>query len=352
MVVQAGRLGLTALGAATGYVACAVVGTVLSIPPDGFAVIWPATAFLIGLLLILPRQEWPSVAAVVPAHFVLAALLQPDAPPVVVLTQLGGNLALAFATVLAVRRTIATELRFDTFQEVLKFLLLAGLAVPAVINAAILAIHLATGWTDALWPAWRQWMVAGFVPTITIPPMMVLAVRGGFTGSPVAPGWIRTELTLITLALFGIGVFAFQGLIDIEYGAAPFLAPLPLLLWAAVRTGVGGTCLAALAFTAGLLVPALRHTGPFSPGAPATDVLALQVFLLTRAAMAVLLAALMDERRRNADLLRRFEAAIQIAASSTDTGLWQWGRDRAPALADRELPRDVRALGRCHEHPV
>jgi signal transduction histidine kinase len=119
-------------------------------------------------------------------------------------------------------------------------------------------------------------------------------------------------------------VFAFEGIIDIEYGAAPFLAPLPLLIWAAVRTGVGGTSLALLAFAAGVLVPAMRHTGPFAPGSPIETVMALQFFLLTRATMVLLLAALMDERRRTADLLRQFEAGMQVAASSTDTGLWRW----------------------------
>ncbi|HEU4651752.1 MAG TPA: hypothetical protein VFS49_10095, partial [Croceibacterium sp.] len=99
------RGGLTALGIAAGYVACAVVGTVISVPPDGFALIWPATAFLIAALMILPPRAWWSAAAVVPTHFVLAALAQPDAPVAVVATQIGGNLALAFATVVAIRTT-------------------------------------------------------------------------------------------------------------------------------------------------------------------------------------------------------------------------------------------------------
>jgi PAS domain S-box-containing protein len=335
------RNGLTALGAAAGYVACAAVGTVLSVPPDGFAIVWPATAFLIGLMLLLPPREWWwLVAAVVPTHFLIAAVLQPDAPLAVVATQVGGNFALAVATVVALRKTIGKDPRFDTFVSVLKFMLVAGFAVPAVVNAAVLAVHFATGWTDDLWLSWRQWMVAGFVPTMTIVPLFVLAAKGGLAGRPNAPLHLRIELTLLAIALFALGVFAFDGIIDVEYGSAPFLAPLPLLLWAAVRTGVGGTALALLAFTAGLLVPALRHLGPFAPGTPLEDVVALQIFLVTRAAIVLLLAALMDERRHTADLLRRFEAAIQVAASSTDTGLWQWD-----ALAPRLwLTKNCRAM--------
>src|SRR6478752_3745292 len=75
------RNGLTVLGAGVGYLACAVVGTVLSVPPNGFAIVWPATAFLIGLMLVLPpRQWWWLAAGVVPTHLLMAAVMQPHAP--------------------------------------------------------------------------------------------------------------------------------------------------------------------------------------------------------------------------------------------------------------------------------
>ncbi len=318
------RIGMTALGAAAGYVACTVVGTVLSVPPDGFAIIWPATAFLIGVLMVLQPRDWWCIAAIVPAHYLLAAVLQPDAPLVVVTTQVVGNLALAFATTLTVRRVIGPDMRFDTFASVLQFVLIAGIVVPGVVNTAIIAVHLATGWTDDLWRSWQQWMLAGFAPTIIIPPALVLGFNGGLTGRSAAPVKLRLELTAIALILLAIGMIAFEGIVDLEYGTAPFLAPLPVLIWAAVRTGVGGTCVALLAFIAGIVVPALGRAGPFTPGGPLEDVVALQVFLVSRSVTVLLLAALMDERRRSAELLRQFAAGMQVAAGATDTGLWRW----------------------------
>jgi signal transduction histidine kinase len=318
------RDGLTALGIAAGYAACAVIGTVLSVPPDGFAMIWPATAFLIAVLMVLPPRKWWGVAAVVPAHFLLAAMLRPDAPFVVVATQLSGNLALAFATALALRRTIGADPRFDTFMSVLKFVAIAGIAVPAAFNTLTLSVHFATGWTDDLWHSWQQWMIGGFFPTITIPPFLVLAVKGGLTGRPTAPPAVRRELTLLAGLLFMLSLFAFGGMIDSAPGPELFLAPLPLLLWAAVRMGVGGTCLSLLVLAAGIIVQALLDNGPFAPHSPLEDTVSLQMFLITRSAPVILLAALMDERRRSADLLRQFEAGMQVAASSTDTGLWRW----------------------------
>ena len=60
------RSGLIALGIAAGYFACIFVGSVLSVPADGFAILWPARAFLIAALLLLPVRQWWCVAAVIP----------------------------------------------------------------------------------------------------------------------------------------------------------------------------------------------------------------------------------------------------------------------------------------------
>jgi hypothetical protein len=69
------RNGLTALGAALGYFACAVIGTALSVPPSSFYIIWPATAFLMSVFLILPTNRWWLCAVgVIPAHYLAATL--------------------------------------------------------------------------------------------------------------------------------------------------------------------------------------------------------------------------------------------------------------------------------------
>ncbi len=132
------------------------------------------------------------------------------------------------------------------------------------------------------------------------------------------------ELTLLAGVLFMLSLFAFGGMVDSAPGPALFLAPLPLLLWAAVRTGVGGTCVSLLVLAAGIVVQAALKNGPFAANAPIEDTISLQMFLVTRSAPVLLLAALMDERRRAAERLRQFETGMQIAAWQTDTGLWRW----------------------------
>ena len=326
------RNGLTALGVALGYFACAVIGALLSVPSSSFSIIWPATAFLMSVLLILPTSRWWLCAVgVIPTHVYLAATVQPAAPLVVVMTQIIGNLVLAVAAILAVRRTIARPLLFDSFGSVLKFIVIAGIAVPAVVNALVLGAHLATGWIHDFWLSWWQWMLAGVFPTITIPPLLVLAFERRLTGKPPASPRAGIELALLAPLIFALSFLAFGGSLDAAHWPALFLTPFPLLLWAAVRLGVGGTAASLLVFAVATIGQALRHHGPFAAQSSIEDVMSLQAFLITSSIPLLLLAALIDERRRTADLLRQSDARMQVAASSTDTGLWQWD-ERAQLL--------------------
>jgi PAS domain S-box-containing protein len=106
------------------------------------------------------------------------------------------------------------------------------------------------------------------------------------------------------------------------------LAPLPFLLLAATRTGVAGTCLSLLALGEAIIVQALNEQGPFAVHASFERVISLQVFLIAISAPLILLAALVEDRRRTERLLTDSEARMKVVAASTDTGLWQWDETR------------------------
>src|SRR6478609_5319875 len=317
------REGLTALGIAVGYFACVFIGAVLSVPTDGFAIIWPARAFLIAVLMLLPVRRWWPIAAVIPTHFAMAAVFLPGTAPGMLAIQVLGHLAVALATAFAVRKISPPEAPFEGVAAVLKFGVVAGFAVPAVIDGAILTAQALAGLTDGLWHSWQQWMVAGFFPTITITPLIVLAARGDLTGRTASP-LLTSEIALVVPLLLVVSLVAFGGVIDAGNWPAVYLMPLPLLLWATARFGVGGTCLALMALAIGIAIQALRQQGPFAAPSLVEEVASLQAFLAATSAPLLLFAALMDERRRTAYLLRQFEAGMQVAASQTDTGLWLW----------------------------
>ncbi len=307
------RLALNMILTAAGYYALAIVGTVLSVPPSGFAIVWPATAFLVSILLLSPmRHWWLHLLAVIPAHFHMVYFFQSaDLPLIVILTQLAGNFSLATITAVVVRTTSELPLRFDNFQSVLTFVLLAGLAVPAAVNALILCLHLWTGWATDFWLAWRQWMLASVFPAVTIPPLMIVARHRPLVGSRADLRTGYAELALLTIALIVtcMLVFAWDHP-QPQYLPVLLLAPLPLLLWAAVRLGVGGTCLSLLVFAGAVSARALAGRGPFALSSPIDGVLSLQAFLIAVSVPLVLLAALVEEQIQTADTLKLSEQRL------------------------------------------
>ncbi len=317
----------TALAVAAAYYALAVIGTVLSVPPAGFAIVWPATALLIGVLLLVPPQQWwIYFAAVVLAHIHMAYYVQhAQLPLVVVLSQIIGNVGLAAGTAMAVRTATPMPLRLNSFSSVLAFVLLAGLAVPAVVNALILCLHLWSGWVTDFWLAWRQWMLASVFPAITIPPLLLVAFGRPWPKPRSVPLAYHVELAVVALGSLVVSILVF-GLAHQSpgYEATLRLAPLPFLLWAAIRLGVGGTSFALLIFAGAILASALAGRGPFAIHAPNQDVVSLQVFLITVSIPLLLLAALVEERIGTEEALKQSEARMRVAAASTDTGLWQY----------------------------
>lgn len=323
------RPGLAAAAIAAGYFACIVLSMLLRIAPDGWALVWPARGFLLAVLMVLPPRRWWLLAAIVPVHFAVTALLLPEAPPLAAGVQLLGHLAVALASALAIRWLATAKRPFDTAASLSLFIAVAGIAIPAAVNLAVIGLQVAIGWFDDPWLWWLQWTAAGYFFTITLPPLVVLLAQGRFSGRRRAPVALRLETATVTAALFATSFFVFGGAIDLELWPAAYLAPLPLLLWAAARFGVGGTALALLTVAAGIVAQAVRLHGPFVGLSPPEEIASLHIFLAATSTPLMLLAALMDERRRAATLLRQSEERLQFAAGATDTALWQWDADQA-----------------------
>ena len=306
------------------YYVLAYVGTVVRVAPSGFAIFWPATTFLTGVLLLTPvRYWWTYLLGVIPAHFHLAFNFDTRGATIALAaTQIAGNLTMAVATAAALLRASGGPPRFDSFRSTLVFILVAAIAVPAVVSVLIIGVHVQTGRAEDFGLAMRQWMLGSMFPTITITPLMLLSASGRTMVNDTPRS--RAEVLALSATLFAVTYLAFGGAMSRDYGPALFLAPLPILLWAAARWDVWGVSLSLLIAAAAIIIRALGGTGPFADSASMVSVMSLQVYLSAVAIPLLLLAALMEERRRGEEQLRWTEARMDIAAASTDTGLWQW----------------------------
>src|SRR6185312_4288701 len=88
------------------------------------------------------------------------------------------------------------------------------------------------------------------------------------------------EAVVLSLGILAMGAYIFIGARGGGLDPASLYAPLPLLLWAAVRFGPGGM-IAALSAIAGLTIAgALSGRGPFVAEAPTQNLINLQYFLI------------------------------------------------------------------------
>jgi PAS domain S-box-containing protein len=321
--LEIGRV-VRVLGVAASYFGLSYVGTVLSLPPSGFAIVWPSTAFLIGVLLMTPRTLWPLyLAGVIPVHLVLlGAFHQADLPIVVVLLQLAGNLSMAVATAVALPMILKQPVHYRDFRAISIYLFAGGILLIGAESVVVLSIYMLIGWVDDFWLSLRQWMLATVFPTMTIPPLMMMARDRNLTGRGTSESHV--ELAVLSLLLFTLTYVPFGWDGDRAWSPTLLLMPFPLMLWAAVRLGLGGTCISLWIFASAIILRALEGNGPFAAGAAEVSVMSLQVFLTALCVPLLLLAALIEEGRRTHELLRQSEARMEVVAASTETGLWQW----------------------------
>ena len=341
---------------AAGYYAGGIVGTLLGFPPSGIAVIWPSTAILIAaLLLAQPRHWWIFLLAVVPVHLHLAATFQRPEPSFgVMLCQVGGNAIQAVLTAVAVRALIGAPPRFDNFRNMAAYIVIVGVAA-AIGCALAVGLFVLIGWTTDFWFAGRQRVLSNVFAVVTIPPLIVLGFAGQVVSAQPARrrDYIELSLLLIGLLAVSIPVFGSEAR-GSENMPALLLAPLPFLLWAAVRLGPGALCLSLLVVAGISLANAFVGRGPFVRQSPAESVLSLQIFLIGISIPLMLLAALIEERRRTEATLKQTEARMKFAAASTDTGLLAIRRFHWALVGDRALPGHVRpgCAGATHAKSV
>ena len=307
---------LSVLVVLAGYYAGGIVGIHLGFPPSGVAAMWPSTAILLAALLLAPpRYWWMYLLGVVPVHLhVVASFQLPEVPLVVTLCQVGSNILLAVLAAFALRSVIGAPPQLGSLRNMVAFILLAGVVATAVACLVALWLFLLTGWATDFWLVWRQRILANVFAIVTIPPVIVLAFAGQLAGAQNASWRSHLELALITIGVLLVGIPVF----GLELPApsnvpALLLMPLPFLMWAAVRVGVGGTGLTLLVVAGIALANAYVGRGPFINQAPDVNVFSLQIFLTAISIPLMLLAAVVEERRQAEESLKQTGKKAELA---------------------------------------
>jgi PAS domain S-box-containing protein len=297
------------------YLAPRLAGALL-LHPQTVWPLWPGCALLVAVLLLVRRTIWPMV---VPAALVAIALydVQAGVP--------SGSIAwfIAADTVQVLITALCLGLFFDGMPRLNSIRALRTYAFIAVLLAPSAAAFLSALGIHGDY--WRSWSIAFFseaLAFVTLLPAILTWVSNEPEWAQKSRAYQMEFAALIT----GLGLLGYVTFTASESSASPLLLSSlgPFLLWAALRFGSRGASSAVLVVTFLSIWAAVHGRGPFVERGALSSMLSLQLFLILAATSFMVLAALVEERKRTEDELREIEARFHFAAQAGRMYAYEW----------------------------
>ncbi len=313
------RLAFAAAVVAIGYYAGAKIGFALTFEPHPISVLWPPNALLFAAMLLVPtRSWWLIVLAALPAH--LVAELQSGVPVAMVFGWFVSNCSEALIGAAGVRWLVREPLQLDSFRHVGIFLLCGVLLAPLLSSFLDVALVTLVGWRQTdFWALVRLRFFSNALATLIIVPLILTWANSSWEALHKISFGRRIETAALFLGLLATGAFIFEQETGSANIPALLYAPLPFLLWAAVRLGPRGISTSLLAVAMLAIWGALHGQGPFVAGTAEENARSVQLFLLTVAVPLLLLAAVMEERKKAQDALQiSEERALKVFRAGPD----------------------------------
>jgi len=288
-----------ALAVALAYYLAAHLGFTFTFTPQPISTLWPPNALLLAVLLLAPtRRWWWLLGAALPAH--LAAELQSGVPTAMVLGWFVSNCSEALIGAALVRVFVPGPLRLDSLRTLGIFILGAGLAAPLLSSFLDAALVRLAGWGESgYWDLVRSRFASNVLAELIVGPLIL-------TWAAFNPARLRqvsaarcAEVAALYAALIIACLVVFdRPLLESYATPALFYAPLPFLLWAAVRLGPAGTA-SALAIMTGMTIwGAVYGAGPFAELEPHEAARDMQLFLCAVAVPLLMLAVALEQSAR------------------------------------------------------
>ncbi|MBI3298845.1 MAG: MASE1 domain-containing protein [Elusimicrobia bacterium] len=343
---MAGRektLGLAAALAA-GYFVVGKLGLLLATTHVSVTAVWPPTGLALAAVLIWGTRVWPGIFA----GAFLVNVTTAGGPATALGIAAGNTLEAVLGGTLAARWA-GGRWPFAMPKDLLLFILLAALAAPIVsATVGVLTLRLSDLAAPGAWPRlWLTWWLGDAAGALVVAPLLL-----AWSARADIP-WERYKeaaALAASLAVVCALVFTAPPSIPVDF------ACLPLLLWAALRFGPRAATAAILSLSALAIAGTLRGRGPFAFGSADESLLVLQAFICTCAAAALLVSALVSERRAAEEGLRRVQAGLEervaertaaLAKSNDELGLFA-------SMVAHELQSPLRKImmfGDLVEHP-
>jgi len=267
----------------------------LVLRPQMIWAFWPGCAFLVAVLLLTPRKIWLPLLAAGLSGFVLYDV------------QAGLSVRTTFQFILAdtieiLVAVLGVSYFFRGVPTLTSIRSLANYSLFAVILSPLFGSFLgAVAYGGEYWLSWRISFLSEALALLTLPPAILSWVDGILTRKQRSRAfYFEAAAQIGGLAILGYITFVVSGS---TYRSALLYSLVPFLLWSALRFGIGGTSSSILVVVFLSIWGSVHGHGPFSRQTQLDPVLSLQLFVLFAAASFMVLAALLEERKRAEEAL-------------------------------------------------
>jgi signal transduction histidine kinase len=300
---------------AASYVATAKLGFLLAMPPGNVTAVWVPSGLALAAVRLWGRWTWPGIwlgsfVANAWAMSEMTTSLQPAGRALVAAAIATGSTAQALVGDLLLRRLLGSRDPLGSSADVFRF---AGVApvtcfVGATVGVTALCVGGLAAW-DAFGAAWWTWWLGDTWGILVVTPLLLAWSR---LADAAWDARRLGELTLLFALIVAIGVAAFGGWLPAGQAQFPveYLA-LPALAWAAFRFGPKQVTLASTLVSGMAIWGTVAGFGSFHRDTVQESLLLLQAFVGVVTMTALLMSAVVTERRRAEQETRALNAELE-----------------------------------------
>ncbi|GBQ01127.1 hypothetical protein SSP531S_25590 [Streptomyces spongiicola] len=301
-----GSPALRILAVAALYYGSARLGLLQHLVRGQITPLWPPTGLALAGLLFFGSRIWPGIAL---GAFLVNLSIGPSAAAVLAIT--AGNTAAPVCAYLMLRRA-GFRRELDRLRDALALVFLGalgGMLVSSTVGAATLALSGAL--ERGFRPAWSVWWTGDAMGVLVVTPFLLVLRRARWPVPADRARW--AEAAALGVCTLGVTLLA----VSVRNSPLLFLV-FPCLIWAAFRFQLAGAAPCALAVSTLAVTAAAGEFGPFAGRDLFANMVTLQAFNGATALTALLMAAVITERNRTYEEIRRACTRLAEIVSGTE----------------------------------